>query len=203
MRPDTKTKLQCAVYAVLTAAALSACGTMFQVPPAASPVGSTGATPVETPAASPAPGTVADIAPREYEPRGDEIAFEAVTFQRSTVDPEQSLPRQENLRLKSQAALDALLDELGADEAGRPAVDFTQREVLAFYDKAGGSGCDDSKLEKLFAAGGEIRYLYGSLNELKPDPKRACTMIYILPHFDLYVIPRYDQPVQNFEEYTP
>jgi hypothetical protein len=198
MRPTIKTKLECALYAVLAASCLSACG-LFLQPVPTGPVGPAGG----LPAPSASPGANANVSPQPSQPRGGEIAFTRLTFQRSTSDPEAPLPKTENLRIRTKEALAAFLDQLGADTAGRPTVDFSSREVLAFYDKAGGSGCSDAKLEQLFEAANEVRYVYGSADELHPDPNRGCTQIFIYPHYDLYAMPASDKTVQNFTEFQP
>lgn len=205
MRFPTRTRVECAVYAVLTSACLTACGSMFQVPPATSPVAPANQTPTTADNSS-ASGTgpaVSDLTSRPYEPAGEgALDFETLSFERTAVDPEKPLPMQDKYRIRSQADLDAFLDKLDASKTNRPNVDFEHKEVLAFYDKAGGNGCDERKLEKVFMEGDTIKYVYGSENELHPAPDKICTMIYIMPHYDLYAIVKYDAPVQDFKTFT-
>lgn len=140
-------------------------------------------------------------APAASPAAGGAIAFERYEILRPSADPEQPLAHTENLRLRSQAELDAFLKAIGAEAGTRIRVDFTKQEILAFYDAGGSSGCADRTLRSLTATGGAIKPVYGSENELAPDPNRACTEIFIFPGYDLYTMARSELPVEGVKAY--
>lgn len=153
---------------------------------------------------APAPVTPAQQSPAAAAPAaGTAVPFETYEVLRTGGDPEKALPRTDHVRISSQADLDAFLALIGAEPGTRARVDFTKQEILAFYQPGGGNGCDDRTLRSLTASAAGLKPVYASENDLDPDAERACTMVMILPGYDLYVIDRTAQPVEGVKAYAP
>lgn len=173
-------------FATLVAASLLGCGNAV---PAHQPVAaSETAAPAQSP---PLRATIGD-AP---------VAFERLTHPGSQ-DAEKAYPSTSHVRLRSQADFDAFAKAIRMLEDGRPTVDFTRREVLAFYQPGGGNGCDEKQLMSLTDVGSELVPEFSSQNDRDPGGDKICTMVFILPGYVLYTIDRTDEPVRGVSGYT-
>jgi hypothetical protein len=181
---------------------LGACATNGAGVPAAStpPVtpagGAAGATASPTTTPTKAPSTAPSATPT---PGAAKIPFKKLSYEGGAAEEGKPLPVTANKRLKTQAELTALLDQVKAEKTGRPTVDFAKQEVLAFYDEGGNNGCYELVLLELQNKGAVIQPVF----QEKPEPgdtDRICTQQLVLPHYLLVAIDRSPLPVAGVDQ---
>ena len=189
--------LPASLLPLAAALVLGACGA-----PAAPVTPATGASPASpvTPAASASPASpVTPPASAAPTPGATSVAFEKLSYDGRPSEEGKPLPVTADKRLKTQAELAALLDQLKAPATGRPTVDFTKKEVLAFYDEGGSNGCYELQLLSLQNNGAVITPVFAEKPRPGEDDDRVCTMVLVLPHYLLVAIDRTTLPVAGLD----
>ena len=196
MRSFPRPTLLAPVAAALVLAACSV-APVAPVTPSASATAAPAASPnaAATPTAAPSAAAPPAASPTPAGPQG---AVETLAY--TAAPGEDPLPVTTNQRLKTQAELTALLDKIKAAKTGRPTVDFTKQEVLAFYDAGGPNGCYELTLLELLNKGAVLTPVFAE----KPKPgvadDRVCTMAIVAPRYLLVAIAKSPLPVAGIDQ---
>lgn len=159
--------------------------------PSATPTTKPSSTPSSAPSSTPSASPTPALTP---------VPFKALGHF-GKADEGKPLPVVKDARIKDQKALDALLDQIKAPKTGRPTVDFTKKEVLAFYGAGGNNGCFELSLLSLGQDGKIISPTLSTPPKAGDD--RVCTEAIVPPSFLLIEIDKSTLPVAGIDAAKP